>query len=182
MKKEELFNYGVKIINEFCELNNIKKPNIVLIDGNKRGACGYYTYRNKTIHICLKKCAREVTTPTGWGWSHHGYFSDREPAGVVCHEFGHYLHHILTNNKMKLTAKGRITSYEPNYYERFAETIKLFMLNPDLLKQYNPARYKEITSLGIVPVITTDWKTTLGKDINPKFIAAAENKIKKNNS
>ena len=181
MTKEELFNYGVEIINKFCKLNNIEKPNIVLTKGFRGGNCGEYHYKNKTIYVCLNKCATEVINP-GWGWSHHGYFSDREPAGVVCHEFGHYLHHILTNNKMKLTAKGRITSYEPNYYERFAETIKLFMLNPDLLKQYNPKRYKEITSLGIVPVITTDWRTTLGKDINPKFIAAAEKKIKNNNS
>lgn len=74
---------------------------------------------------------------------------------------------------------GRITSYEPNHYERFAETIKLFMLNPDLLKQYNPKRYNEITSLGIIPVITTDWRTALGKDINPKFITAAEKKKQK---
>lgn len=70
MTKEELFNYGVEIINKFCELNNIKKPKIVLTKGFRGGHCGEYCYDNHTIYVCLNKCATEVVNP-GYGWSYH---------------------------------------------------------------------------------------------------------------
>ena len=98
----------------------------------------------------------------------------------MCHEFGHYLHHILTNCKLVLPRERKITSYEPNNNERFAETIKLFMLNPDLLKQYDPQRYDVIVNvLKLKPIIYTDWKTTFGNNINEKFINACKTKLNK---
>ena len=139
--------------------------------------CGCYDDNNKTIYIWLKSCARETNTP-GFSWSHRHYFADREPCGVLCHEFGHYLHDILTNDKLVLPKERKITSYEPNKWERFAGTIKLFILNPDLLRLYDPERYKVLTiKLGLKPIIHTNWKDTFGPDINEKFINACKKKL-----
>ena len=179
MTKTELFNEGVRYVTEFCEVNNIEIPKIVVKDNKSYfpAPCGFYNPRNKTIYVCIEKCSYEVNNP-GFRWSHRHYFVDREPCGVVCHEFGHYLHHILTNNKLTLPREKQISSYEPNKFERFAETIKLFMLNPDLLKVYDPKRYDALVNkLHLKPIIHTDWKTTFGENINKKFIAACESKL-----
>ena len=181
MTKQELFNEGVRYVIEFCKVNNIKMPKIVAKDNKSYfpAPCGFYNSRNKTIYVCIEKCSYEVNNP-GYRWSHRHYFADREPCGVVCHEFGHYLHHILTNCKLVLPRERKITSYEPNNNERFAETIKLFMLNPDLLKQYDPRRYDVIVNvLKLKPIIHTDWKTTFGDNINEKFINACKAKLNK---
>lgn len=176
MTKEELFNEGIKYINEFCKLNNITKPTI--LQKSNLSCSGYYNYRNNIIYIDVKNCSNEVINPIR-SWSHRHYFVDREPCGVLCHEFGHYLHKILTNNRLILPKENPITNYEPDYYERFAETIKLFILNPDLLKNYAPERYDALIKLGIKPIISTNWKDTFGKNINPKFINACQNRINK---
>jgi hypothetical protein len=65
--------------------------------------------------------------------------------------------------------------------ERFAETMKVFLTNPDLLKHYNPERYNYLTvKLKLKPVYTSDWKTQLELygPINEKYIKACENRFK----
>lgn len=179
MKKEELFKEGVNYVKEFCKVNDIKMPKIVTKpkDSYCPGTCGLYDYKNKTIYIWIDKCSREIDNP-GYAWSHRHYFADREPCGVVCHEFGHYLHHILTNFKLVLPKERKITSYEPDTWERFAETIKLFILNPDLLRLYDHKRYNVITKkLNLKPIIHTNWRDTFSVDINEKFIKACERKL-----
>lgn len=174
MKKEELYDFGIKYIIKFCEANNIKTPKVHKTHIYKN--CGYYDYKNKSIYIDLSHCANEADNP-GFCWSHRHYFVDREPCGVLCHELGHYLHDVLTDTKLTLPKERKITSYEPNKYERFAETIKLFILNPDLLNKYDPKRYDVLVNkLKLKPIITTDWKTTFG-DINEKYIKACEKRI-----
>ena len=89
--------------------------------------------------------------------------SDLSPLGVFAHEMGHHVWfairrkyrmsprskklppvlllewHILHANKKK----GGITSYARSHPEEdFAETHRLFVLNPRLLKQLCPDRYK----------------------------------------
>lgn len=180
MNKKELTQIGISYVTKFCEINGIEMPTIDVVENDYWGSCGYYVPESKTITIVEKACARETNKP-GFSWSHRHYFVDREPCGVLCHEFGHYLHDILTKNKLVLPKENSITSYEPNHYERFAETIKLFITNPDLLKQYNPKRYQIITKkLGLKPIFTETWEELMEKEgMNPKFIQATKNKLAK---
>lgn len=176
MTKQELTQLGISYITKFCEINGIKLPKIKVYENHRFNCCGWY--RNKTITIVEKKCAREATNP-GFSWSHRHYFVDREPCGVVCHEFGHYLHEVLTNNECILPYERQITSYEPDYCERFAETIKLFITNPDLLKQYAPKRYEVLTKkLNLKPIFTETWEELMLKtNMHSKYITATKNKL-----
>lgn len=142
-----LFNDGVNLINEFLKLNNLGNI-IIFINSPKRSSnsfCGWYEFDTNELHIILDSCAR--MNPM---YSYPNFTSNRTPQGVLVHEFGHY----LSSNKYKpykysnSTIKNRIqekciTSYCPNSDEWMAEMLKLFITNPDLLKNIRPNTYKE---------------------------------------
>lgn len=180
MNKLELAEIGIKYVKEFCDLNKISYPKFV-IDKNtfQEDCCG--GYGNKTIYVYIKACSNEFDIP-GYGWSHRHYFVDREPCGVIAHEFGHYIHDIMTNKELVLPSENvLITNYEiVNHHERFAETFKLFLLNPNLLKEFAPQRYKVlIEKLKLKPIFTETWMELMEKNnMHPKHIKAAQNKLK----
>lgn len=178
-KKTELLNIGIEYVKQFCELNNVRRPTIVTNQQDYflyHGCAGYFD--GKIIRVYERNCANEAKKP-GFSWSHRHYFVDREPCGVVCHEFGHYLHHLLTDGKLTLPKENPISGYEPDKYERFAETVKLFITNPDLLKQYCPKRYETLTKkLGLKPIINEPWEMVMrNAGMDEKYIAAAKKRI-----
>jgi hypothetical protein len=69
-----------------------------------------------------------------------------------------------------------ITSYEPNLHESFAETGRLFILNPDLLEQGSKPRFKFFTNLGLRVSETRDFRQVLD---HSTYIAQAERWIAK---
>ena len=182
MTTETLRLEALDILKKFCELNDIPLPKIEFDINKKGGYCGEYFYKTKAIKIYPNACARPAINPVR-SWSFPGYFVDRTIFGVICHEFGHYVHHYLGSPRIGKFGL-QITSYEPNVDERFAETMKVFLTNPDLLKRYNPERYNYLTvKLGLKPVYTSDWKTQLNSHgpVNEKYIKACENRIKNAN-
>lgn len=173
-KREELYLKGMEMIKQFAELNNIDISDIdFFVRYNKKecpkgfnryinysGLCIYKTkHKNHySIFINLPKSAYEANKPTAFNSNHVHWFVDRTPCGIVCHEFGHYLHDKLTDCKLVLPKEKQITSYEPDYHERFAESIKLFITNPDLLKQYDPKRYDVIVNkLNLKPITNKSY-------------------------
>ena len=182
MTRKELILEGLNLIKQFCELNDIPQPKIELNPNKQSGYCGEYIPKTKLIKVFPNSCARPAINPVR-SWSFPHYFVDRTVLGVICHEFGHYVHYHLGRPKMgKLGLQ--ITKYEPNMDERFAETMKVFLTNPDLLKYYNPDRYNYLTiKLKLKPVYTSDWKTQLQHygSVNEKYIRACENRIKSAN-
>ena len=185
MTREVLIAEAQNIIKQFCELNEIDIPKIKFLEKTHKEAtygCGFYYYGSNTINIIPDKCARPATNPVR-SWSFPHYFVDRTVLGVICHEFGHYVHSYLGRPRIgKLGLK--ITSYEPNMDERFAETMKVFLTNPDLLKHYNPERYNYLTvKLKLKPICNSDWKSQLELygSVNEKYIKACENRFKSAN-
>ena len=163
------------VLKEFCELNNIPKPHIAFFTSHKN-YCGYYDKKIKTLCIDPNACAREVQNPAMRSWSHPHYFTDRTIYGVLHHEFGHYLHEYL--KFPKLPKERQITSYEPNAGERFAETIKLFLGNPNLLQEYDPGRYSKLLQLGLKPIHNKAWQQIMQDDgMSQRFIQRAKEKI-----
>lgn len=170
---------GINIINKFCELNNIPIPKISFTTDKHEKFHGFYVWNSSEITIIINRCTKPALNP-GFKWSFPHYFVDRTVLGVICHEFGHYLHEYLGFPRMKKLGEP-ITGYEPDVYERFAETIRIFLTNPDLLKQYNKKRYDFLTiDLKLIPIHDIDWKLQLNKygNVNEKYIKACENRIK----
>lgn len=159
----------------FCELNRIPKPKIAFFK-TRNGDCGYYNWHSGILCIDPDACAREVRNPAVRNWSHPHYFTDRTVYGVLHHEFGHYVHEFL--NFPRLPKGKQITGYEPNNSERFAETIKLFLGNPTLLREYNPRRYAKLLSLGLKPLHEKDWKEVMREDgMSERFVKRASEKV-----
>lgn len=149
--KQALFEVGQKTATEFLKQNGLAPPRFLarslLTDRKPQGwyGCGAYLPRARTVIVNPEACA---TPSQGYArqWSFPGYIVDRTPVGVVAHETGHYVDHVLgypSNSEQwrKLAKTQPISSYEPNPSESFAETMRVFILNPSFLKQFAPNRH-----------------------------------------
>lgn len=133
----------------------------------------FVRYINYSV-LCIYKTKRK---------NHYSIFVNlpKPACGIVCHEFGHYLHDKLTDCKLILPKEKQITSYEPDYHERFAESIKLFITNPDLLKQYDPKRYDVIVNkLNLKPIINKSYIDVFKEhNMNEIYYERAKKRIEK---
>lgn len=117
-------------------------------------------------------------------WTFPGHKTDRSVAGITAHEMGHHVwfhkirrpkRHDLRNIWIDLVVKTekKITSYEPTYEEAFAEAARLFILNPDLLKNGRPRRYAFFTGdLKLTPLHDLPWADVLQNAPDHIFEAA----------
>lgn len=110
-----------------------------------------------------------------------GSFEDLTPLGVFCHEVGHHVDHTLhpkaysRKNRFQdvVDSEEEVSSVEYNVLESFAEAIRLFITNPDLLRRGRPDRYDYITKgMGLKPLHSHGWRTVLQK-AGPRVHTAA---------
>lgn len=152
--KPFLFQCGVSMSLEFLKLNGLTAPTYsnrtLSTTGKPQGSygCGMYSPQYRTVIVTVDRCAKPAQGQARQ-WSFPGYTADRTPVGVVSHETGHAVDHQLANaSKLKSwqflvrdNPRERITSYEPDASEAFAETMRLFITNPLLLCVIAPKRY-----------------------------------------
>ncbi len=177
LSKEELLEYGKSIISKFLQLNNINDVKKVMINNNIP-VRGYYNHKEMKIVINMKKLRRCTKSP-GFCWSYTGYKADITPSGVLLHEYAHFLDDLCGNLSagFKRKTKGeRVSSYEPTDEEAFAESFRVFVLNPDLLKNICPKRYG-ILIKSFKPVINDPWEKVL-EHSHEKYKIAIKNLIK----
>jgi hypothetical protein len=118
-------------------------------------------------------------------WSFPGYKVDRTAVGIVAHEVGHHLERYLQNKKVLRqehreewfnlihSVKKQVSGYEPVPAEAWAETMRLFILNPDLLKQGIYPRYEFVVRVtNLIPSDRRTYKEVLNN--HPVYCAAAE--------
>jgi hypothetical protein len=138
------------------------------------------------VFVNLPRCAMPVHKPAVRSWSWPGWKTDRTPVGVVAHETGHHVEYAMRVDKrldrdngsawraLLATTKGRtVSGYEPVPDEAWAETLRVFILNPDILRRALPARYAFITDCGLraVPrLLRKGWRAVLA---NPAYADAA---------
>jgi hypothetical protein len=151
---------------------------------------GWYWFG--TLFVNVKKSRVPVKVP-GFAWSFTGYKSDLTLPGVLAHEMGHHVHFRLENRhpaaavfsrqlqvyiKTVVDAEPPVSGYEPNLHEAFAEMMRLFILNPMLLKEGRPKRYTLLADvLNLKPLHQVPWRDVL-HHAHPKIIKAAEGWIK----
>jgi hypothetical protein len=131
------------------KLNPFPNPRVIgMIHGS--GGMHYGLYMRGEIWVNVK----DATSPAkvrGRVWSYPGNKTDRTASGILFHELGH---HVQANIKMdpdpwrEIVDKHKaqaVSGYEPIYDESFAETMRLFSTNPDLLRRGSPLRYEYVT-------------------------------------
>jgi hypothetical protein len=184
-KRLSLFTLGASLSQNFCENNNIPIPEYRIKELDSTGLYLPQTHtKNAQILVNLGVTANPVENPGHMRWSHPAWKTDRTAFGVVLHETGHHIDQILINKSLwgsypsdrsswlEVKKGKRISGYEPNSSEAFAETMRLFIGNPDLLKLAIPSRYNYLCQvLKLQPVVAMDYKTAIG---NSNYFAAAD--------
>lgn len=135
-----------------------------VIDGPKLGT-GTGLYSDDHVFVNVQATAWPVQEPAMRSWSWPGWKTDRTAVGVVAHEVGHYVADVVSRGKsaavkaaqrelwLRIISKGKkVSGYEPVPGEAAAESLRLFILNPDLLRKAIPARYNFICELGLKPL------------------------------
>ena len=191
LSKLELAEKGQDLSSALLDKNGLDVPEITfrsmrsLIAGKPKGSygCGVYLPSRRAVIVSTEDCARP-SPGLPMKWSFPGYTTDRTPMGVVAHEIGHYVDHMLGYPSLRVewTAVGKevVTSYEPNSSEKFAESFRVFILNPALLKIVSPGRFTFLREvLGIRPIfqVKDPIRILESRGATPKIIAAANSKI-----
>lgn len=150
----------------FLTINNIQLPRFMNIPEPRKGYCGVYQHRSKTVCVYSPEVAKVSMRPAPGNrqWSYPGYRVDRTGVGVVCHEVGHHIDFTLgiTARRRFPSHIEKVSSYEPNVMESIAETLRVFILNPCLLHIYAPQRCEFlINEVGLKPSINADWDEVL---------------------
>ena len=140
--KEELNKAVQDLANSKCSFD-YTTPDLILTD--TMGAipgCGLYRYPN-SIYIIPDECAKR-------NYSDYRWRVNRTLHGVIIHEYGHHFERmlydedILTESNIKniFKPKNDITNYsDVNYKENFAESFRVYITNPELLKAINKEKY-----------------------------------------
>ncbi len=184
--KLALYFAGIDAATTFLERNDITVPEFVNLDeptrNNQRllhfiGTCGFY--RRSVVHVSVARCASPAKAPMSRMWSYPRHKIDRTPIGVVAHEVGHHVDTMLgypSRSIPKDLWRRPVSGYEPNASELFAESMRLFILNPHLLKSGSPLRYEFLRGLGLQPATRQKWDTKL-KKAPERVVTAARNWI-----
>lgn len=178
LDRTELFTLGMWWAHQVLEHNGLRPPEYVVKRLN--GPHGVYVVRRKRVEVDPPTTPLAVRTP-GYGWSFPGWKADRTIAGVLAHETGHHVDSLFDHPRLTgWTKEPKVSGYEPDRRERFAEAFKLFVTNPDLLRVGRPARWALLTeTLGLEPVHLDPWDEVLRRrGAHDKFFSAAKNWLK----
>jgi hypothetical protein len=136
----DLLQDGQRLVTNFCKRNDLEVPKITVVqrtDRNARvNACAWY----RSNHIWVKPwaCASPTQDEGRYRWSYPGYLVDRTVYGALAHEIGHHLEPVCG---LPDKPEKPISGYRDNPSEVFAEHVKLFLTNPDLLGLIRPLTY-----------------------------------------
>ncbi len=187
--KAALARQGHDLVVQFCHLNGFPPPAIFYPTRDhpekmmrayyKTDACGFYRFqctyhRAPAIFVMVDKCASVGLAGRCWSWP--GYPVDRTPYGVHCHELGHYLDcrqgDFESVGIRRDSGEDSLTGYGPNTAEWYAEMVKLYLTNPDLLRLLRPKTYQQLRER-YEPVVTQSWEQVLRKAPERTRTAAA---------
>ena len=191
--KQSEFERSQVYVNGFLAFNGLCSPSRLITCATKDQVNhwrnnGYYVFSTMEMFVNLKRSRTPTKTP-GFSWSYTGFKADLTAPGILAHETGHHIHNLLNprfgaKNIIAMIRKcvaheANVSSYEPNAHEVFAEAMRLFILNPELLKEGRPIRWAMLSGdLGLRPLHSSPWRDVL-QHAHSRFITAAEKWIEK---
>lgn len=171
--KSYLMVLGVKHAIRFCELNGLEMPLVTSHRSDKWPfhVCAYYR-PDLGVNICLEHCGRLAPEANCRNWSWPGNVTDREPFGVICHELAHHCDWHRGTKKGRYfsdygesirdrSGEKQLTGYCDNDAEWFAEMMRLYISNPDLLRLVRPKTWALLHN-DWKPATTKPWTAVLG--------------------
>lgn len=171
--KRQAIDDGIALCKAFCKANGLPPISVNVIDQpwaalKAKRFYGEYDPNVGSVRIFLKTCA--VPSSSGYAWSWPGYKADLTPIGVIAHEVGHHWHYTrkegvrdVMRDFRRAVGDSALTSYgATSIGESIAESFKVLITNPTLLKLMRPSHYAWFTiARSLKPVVTVDWSTIL---------------------
>jgi hypothetical protein len=179
--REQNYQDGVDLCKEFLTLNGLPIPEFRLGTPFKAGPGAYGFYRPGRVHVAVDRTRLPTKGEPIRAWSYTGWKSDKTAAGVTAHEVGHHVDHCLgyPSNKIGICTKGlELTSYAPNPSEVWAEAMRLFILNPELLLLGKPRAYRWIIENGLKPIVCERWDMII-RHAHPRYHQVGKKWIEK---
>jgi hypothetical protein len=162
-----LYRKGLRRIKEFCLVNGLAVPEVVVVPKAEWEfkQVAYYRLGKKgtgVIKVCVEKCTLPATPEWVRNWSWPGSKIDVTPYGVLAHELGHHADVIRSGVTNPYAYRGRYSStvfdrakekpispYNgvngrdgPTMTEEwFAEAFRVFVCNPALLAFLRPRTF-----------------------------------------
>jgi hypothetical protein len=201
MTKDELYLRAIELAKKFLDVNCIAHPIFMRYSemqsaGESARKRMQYVYQGPTqgtgtgyyydghLFVNVPRTAAPVNRPCARSWSYPCWKTDRTAVGVVAHEIGHHIEVKLAERgllsayehgpawrELIYKVKKQVSGYEPVASEAWAESIRLFILNPELLKLGIPQRYEFITkTVGLKPSESRPWREVLGN--HPDYVRA----------
>lgn len=180
--KLELYGAGLDACRAFLEDNYLPLPEYI------PGRAPHALNKWQNIGLCLGSriwvdisLTSKPSMFKGRQWSYPAYKVDRTATGVLAHETGHYIAWLIecfsmTDGKgnkidtrwvqerfsIAVKQEAQVSGYMPHIVdEAFAEAMRLYILNPDLLAIARPQRYYLIRhELGLYH-IEGSWRDVL---------------------
>lgn len=170
MNNDELAAMARLQIEMFCEENWLVMPDIQLVGddvefGEDRWT-GQYLSHNYKIMVKPDRCVNVGNTEVPW-MSWPGSVGDRTVYGILFHEFGHHVDKMIGERIGGYASEVRAESGErqlhlvgQNDSEWFADMMRLWITNPDLLRIVRPKTWG-IFGNRFVPIINLmTWRET----------------------
>lgn len=188
---------GLRVAHDFLDLNKISTPSFNThtmreAEGQDLScAVGCYYPTEAEIYAPLERAASLSKDLKDYNFSFTGSKTDYTSAGILAHEVGHHVHLELagrSNIKTWSHAQDKISIglvqvrkrevqvswYEPDLLEMFAEAMRIFILNPNLMKTGRPERFKYLTeTCNLKPLHDVSWKRVM-KHASPRIIRGCE--------
>lgn len=137
------YEAGIARAQRFLAHNNYRLPTY---ETRERGpSCGWY--RDGRVTVVVSLCSPG-------GYSAPGQLVDRTPYGVVAHETAHYVDDLsgwrLSGEFWRAVCEKPVTKYGRNKpVELFAEFVRVFVTNPQLLRAERPEAYRWLRRAGL---------------------------------
>lgn len=176
--KATAFTDAVHLAAYFCVVNSLDVPAFcqVHLSGALLGTASRWQGGIYLVKIDANACnLPRYSDRFAGGWPGAQY--DDTVVGVVAHEIGHITHWTestqIHKRRKDIEAVARrepeaISEYEKTHPdERWAEAMRLFILNPSLLAHRWPKRYDYLSSM-FHPVVTTGWEEILEGFVTPE--------------
>ncbi len=183
---------GKSLAYSWLALNRFPEPDQLYL--NRESAGSFLEHAWLGVHSSKKGVSRiavavedcdfscRFDTPQGMLIQAPGSFEDHSALGVLCHEVGHHVDYLLNPraySRSKASGFTAVTDDEEevsrgefNVHESFAEAIRLFITNPDLLRQGRPERWEHLTAkLRLKPLHSEHWGVVLQKA--PQYVQRA---------
>lgn len=160
--KQQLFDLCKLHCEKFLTVNKI--PLLPVYDAYTPYRGFYQPAHKPYIVVCIDHTLTPRYNPTPRNQSFPNHKTDTTPTGVLAHEYGHAVDWYLRTKGVHLARKFKgiaqvepqVTSYDTTPIERVAEAMRLFILNPDLLRLGRPQSYAALAQ-HMTPIVTEPW-------------------------